>query len=244
MTGYHSCNCQKLRKSCKQTTTPFSHNLNVFDEDPPIPDTIVNDELYDKDSQPLFLLLDAVLEGSAPLLTYSVSLADKDGTKWHNIAALFDMGAGPSYMKPSMACRIKAEIYPITSRRIQGAGETTTSAFARFRICISMIVGHNFLKHHNAMPNWREDAWIFTDPQSGLSTKVLATNTTPNCVTCSERSHDPITCHVIIDKEEKLLHTEPEPAQRKTCVAKLKAFMKKKFGPIFRKKVGYPPQRK
>ncbi|TFY51092.1 hypothetical protein EVJ58_g10744 [Rhodofomes roseus] len=188
------------------------------------------------------------------LPAYDVKLASWQGKNVQCARALMDTGAGPSYIKPQVARMVRAEFFPITPRRVLGAGSTTTSAFARFQLLIGsmkypmyayvlddnqlkygLIVGRNFLKRHNAQPNWQKNSWRLTDPRSGLRVELEPSTPAPLTDRPVPVTHTSVALNIVIDEEKVEL--------KKNLGERLKSMMKTNFGKIFRTKVGYPPSR-
>jgi hypothetical protein len=137
------------------------------------------------------------------LPTYPIYLAPSD----RNIATyagpfegLVDTGAGPSYVRSDVPRMLGIIPYGMAPRQVVGAGRTTTRSFIYMRIKIGsfirplsafvldptcrirahLIIGRNFMKRHDAKPDWTDNAWLLTDPSTLQKVRLRPLATIPS----------------------------------------------------------------
>jgi hypothetical protein len=108
-----------------------------------------------------------------------------DAPTYVSVRTIMDMGAESNYRTAHKTRVAGAQTFPIVAREIVGAGQTTTSAFASFTLkvgrmttecytyiledasqfCYDMLLGCTWLKRHDAMPRWEDDAYALTHPE-------------------------------------------------------------------------------
>lgn len=101
------------------------------------------------------------------------------------VRAIMDTGAASNYVASSKAWHAGAQVVPISTREIIGAGSTVTTAFAVFTLkiggmrtkcyaymldderqfCYDLLLGCSWLRRHNATPCWDDDAYELTHPE-------------------------------------------------------------------------------
>ncbi|EIW62379.1 uncharacterized protein TRAVEDRAFT_27699 [Trametes versicolor FP-101664 SS1] len=115
--------------------------------------------------------------------------------KLRRTSTIIDTGAARCYIKPSIVRALGLEEFPITTRVIHGAGTTSTSALAKFKVKIGgvvrpmmayvldndrlryeLVIGQDWLKRHNAQPDWATSSWFITDPATHQTTRLSASS--------------------------------------------------------------------
>lgn len=127
-----------------------------------------------------------------------LSQSKKSHAPSRRTSAIIDTGAACCYVKPAVIDELGIKLFPITPRLIYGAGTTSTSNLAKFKIQIhgitrpitayvldnnnlrfDLIIGLDWLKKHNAQPDWKTSSWLITDVISSETIHLKPTRQSP-----------------------------------------------------------------
>lgn len=209
---------------------------------------------------------------SSGIPTYGATIKSKSTSLPFVAVTIIDSGAPSSYISQRMAKVAGLDLYPITKRNIVGAGNTTTTAFARFKIQFGsiteticayvlddtsgfrydLLLGLEWMRLHKVNLLWDIRAFDFTCPKTKQKLRVHAYPASriplqsvhlENHLTEID-AENPTSSDQASIVEELSNEILPKPKNKLSLGAKLKAYASKKFKKIFRKKVGYPPNRK
>ncbi|KAJ7825471.1 hypothetical protein B0H14DRAFT_2596550 [Mycena olivaceomarginata] len=113
------------------------------------------------------------------------------------VDTIIDTAAANSYISRRIAEECRAEIFPLkVPHEVVGAGQTITVAFAKFMLCIrnvkeitmaylleedsgfryDLLLGRNWTKHFNCIPNWKDNSFQITSPKTHLSVRIQASH--------------------------------------------------------------------
>ncbi|PIL34997.1 hypothetical protein GSI_02784 [Ganoderma sinense ZZ0214-1] len=172
------------------------------------------DELYTPGELHVFSLEDGEMS-KQELPVYYLQIPSNKNTHWvqlYRTASIIDTGAACCYLKPSTAHKAGINLFPITKRLVRGAGQTTTSNLGRFRVKLGgivrpmlayvldddrlrydLVIGLDWLRRHNAQPEWNTNVWFITDKDTA-QTAVLTPSSSPDSVWSLPSNRPPHRC--------------------------------------------------
>ncbi len=174
------------------------YDAHTMEVDPPPPEMEVEIDVEVDvdmlDAQGIYVLnLDDGADSNQDLPVYRVliPLPNRTRGQFRCITTIIDSGAASCYVLPTIVRDLALETYPITCRMIRGAGTTSTSVIARFSIKIggivrpiiayildrdclrySLVLGQDWMRRHNAQPDWNTSSWYLTDPQTAQTVRL------------------------------------------------------------------------
>nr|VWP00786.1 Methylenetetrahydrofolate reductase (EC [Ganoderma boninense] len=180
--------------------TPFWQQLvqpleevHMMDVDPPETEWPLYVNVNLSESSLCVLNLDDGADTNQDIPVYHVliPLPNRFRGQFRCISAIIDSGAASCYILPTIVQDLGIETFPITRRTIRGAGTTSTSAVARFSIKIGgivrpiiayvldrdclrygLVLGQDWMRRHNAQPDWSTRSWYLTDPQTAQTARL------------------------------------------------------------------------
>ncbi|PIL31638.1 transcription factor [Ganoderma sinense ZZ0214-1] len=262
----------------QQLASPSADEAHAMEVDPPEAERPLYINVNMSDTSLLVLNLDDGADTNQDVPVYHVLIPtpNRFRSQFRCVSTIVDSGAASCYIIPTVVRDLQIETIPITRRTIRGAGITSTSAIARFRIKIGgivrpivayvldrdclrygLVLGQDWMRRHNAQPDWKTRSWYLTDPHTEQTTRlamesphrliqdqpppyVMPPPYTSSPELYSATSTEPLDCLPMDTPRPRRVPVREQLAQAVgTLGDKLRNLVKKRFPKLFGTKVRY-----